>query len=274
MTAHAVLLVLFIFLLAWKEQIPPPEPIGMAINFGMSESGSGNIQPRREQASEQQAPQEEVQPEQPVTPPAEQVEATEPQEVADEPVESITEALQKEGPVAVEEKKQTVQEEVKQEAVKPVETPVEQPVEEQKEERKLEAVYTGPQSDKSNTSDSQGDKNTAGDQGSEQGQLDARTQYGGPGGGGGGFSHNLTGWGTDFSLPNDKPAASGKLEFKIRVDQDGDIVGIWITKRIGDSSVENFYKDYIQREMKFRRTQGGPIASFSEGTITLNLRVQ
>ncbi|MDH5382418.1 MAG: hypothetical protein OEW75_16300, partial [Cyclobacteriaceae bacterium] len=231
---HMLLLLLFAFLMAWNEQIPPPEPIGMSINFGTSDSGFGNIQPERQNTEQQEvAPQEQEN--------TEQTEESTPVESVEAPIEnineSVTEALQKEGPVKVEQKTTPVPVEKKVEEKKPVEEPVkteEKPVEVKKEERKVQTAYTGPKSDATNTAESQGTKEgTTGDQGSKEGDVNSKTTYGGPGAGGGGFSHNFTGWGTDFRLPDNKPEATGVLEFKIKIDESGDVVGITISKMIG-----------------------------------------
>ena len=42
---HAALLVLFIFLLAWKEPFPPLPEYGIEVNFGLETAGSGDVQP-------------------------------------------------------------------------------------------------------------------------------------------------------------------------------------------------------------------------------------
>lgn len=281
---HAVLLILFIFLIAWREQYPPPQPIGMSINFGNVEAGSGDTQPESRQEEEVT---EEIQEE--TEPIEEEIQEEQVPEVVDEVVEpkpeptenteeAATEALQKEGPLKAEEPaeetKPAPEKEVKEKPVEPVEQK-EEPVEEKEEERDLQAVYKGPQSDETNDAQSQGNTEEQGDQGNEEGDLDSRSLYGGPGDGGGGFSHNLTGWGTNFQLPEEKPEATGKLEFKIQVDASGNVIRIFTTKRIGDSEAEKFYRDLIEKQMKFYRTSGsGDIPSLSEGTVTLNLKVK
>ena len=264
---HALLVLLFIFYLAWEPTIPPPEPVGMAMNFGTSESGSGSVQPRRTEASQQQVI-EETQEQQLQEAEAQPVEQT--QETETEAPDPVTEPLQEEGPVAVEERSQP----------KPDPQPVEQPQPKptqpapQPAPRELENAFPGPKANNPNNAQSQGNTDGQGDQGSPTGSPYVPNQGEGQGGGGG-FSHNLTGWGTNFKLPADKPEATGILEFKIRINDLGEIERIFITKRIGNTSAENFYKDLITRQMKFYRSKnGGNIPPYSEGTITLNLRVK
>ncbi len=273
---HAILIVLFIFIAAWRQQIPPPEPIGMSINFGTSDQGFGEVQPEtREEAEpvEEETPTEQVEE---VQDPVEEVV----EESTDTPQEEVIETVQDKGPVAVEEKKEATQEEAKEEEVKPkeetkpVEEKVEEVVEEKKEERKLEAVYTGPTSDKTNTETNQGEKEgTTGDQGSEEGQLDSRTQFGGPGKGGLGYV-DMAGWNTDFKLPDNKPAGEGVLQFRITINSRGTIDKIIFLKKIGNTDVEKFYRDYILREMRFQPRDAGNIPESSTGTVTLNLKVK
>ena len=49
---HAILIVLFLFILAWKEPYPPIPEYGIELNFGMDEAGSGDIQPIQETSNE------------------------------------------------------------------------------------------------------------------------------------------------------------------------------------------------------------------------------
>ena len=258
---HALLLLILYFAVVWKEQIPPPEPIGMAMNFGNSDQGFGAEQPQRTQSedSEPQPQTEEVVEEVVEDTP---VEESVPDPVA-EPVETITEPVKTDSPIKVEEKKTETP---------PVEKPKEEEVKPQP--KKLNAVF-GPKSDKENKSTSEGtSEGTTGDQGSAEGDINSKTTTGGAGGGGGGISHDFTGWKTDFRLPANKPEATGLLVFKIKIDGNGNVVSISVDKSIGNPSAEKFYRDLIVRDMRFRRTLNGDIPPFSEGKVSLNLKVK
>ncbi len=77
---HIALLVLFIFLLAWKEPFPPLPEYGIEVSFGLEDAGSGEVQPttpvnntpepvEEEPAPEEPSSNEEIIPE-PVTKPS------------------------------------------------------------------------------------------------------------------------------------------------------------------------------------------------------------
>ncbi|HHL51842.1 MAG TPA: hypothetical protein ENJ39_00570, partial [Flammeovirgaceae bacterium] len=46
--AHVVLLLLFVFLVAWRAPNPPLPEIGIELNFGTSDAGSGTKEPANE----------------------------------------------------------------------------------------------------------------------------------------------------------------------------------------------------------------------------------
>lgn len=165
---HGLIILLLVFLVAWRAPDPPIEEYGIELNFGFQEQGGGETErdteaqveeteqdnpPDAEVETEQtetetqetepveEIPEEVVQPEteakEEVAPPVE----TKTEEKAEEPpVEEIVEdpiITQEESEVKAEEKKEVV-EEKKEEATPPkkVEEKVEPPVEEKKEEVK------------------------------------------------------------------------------------------------------------------------------------------
>ena len=81
---HLGLLVLFFFLLAWKEPYPPKPEYGIEINFGLDQTGSGQVQPETPPAAE---------------PVEQQDEQFEEPEIKEEVQEEIIEELQPEEPV-------------------------------------------------------------------------------------------------------------------------------------------------------------------------------
>jgi len=145
--------------------LDPPEEGGIAVNFGTSSVGSGDVQPTEAVAS---APKNTA-PEPVPTPP--QPEITE--EVVTQDVEDA--------PVIEEKPEETP----KQEVEKPKEKPKEKPVEETKPDptpdknttSALDALINGPKKDGASQG-GEGDDNQAGDKGDPDGDPNASSYYG------------------------------------------------------------------------------------------------
>ena len=121
---HGLILLLLLFMVAWRAPNPPLPEFGIELNFGMDAQGSGEIQPTTPVGAEETEPEEvieEVVEELPVPEPEEVTEEEVVEEVVpDETTPEQPEVVSKnESPVVVEEKKE----------VKPVEKPKEKPVE-------------------------------------------------------------------------------------------------------------------------------------------------
>jgi outer membrane biosynthesis protein TonB len=269
---HAAILLGFIFMVAWRPPNPPLPQIGLEMNFGIDEEGSGDVQPEKPVGSEG------TQPDDPDQPEPEEVEAETPKpvepEVQDEPVVTKTES-----PVHIEEKKEEVKQPEKP-VVKP-EVKKEEPI---KPKPDPNATYkpTTPKNESTNTTTdgktgtagSHGDdKNKTGDEGDPKGSLDAKSLYGRQGGGGG-PKLDLAGWDWDW-IPEPKnlpPGESGMVVFKITVNSQGEIERI--TKENGTVSpeAENILRREIQR-LTFTK-KGANVPDYSEGTIKFIIRAQ
>lgn len=253
---HGVLVLLLLFMVAWRAPNPPLPEFGIELNFGTADAGSGNVQPQspapvNAQPEEQQ---EEAPEEIPLPEPeeiAEEVEEAAPQE----PVAVQPEVVSKiESPVVVEEKKET----------KPVEKPAEKPIEkkvepkpEVKPQEVPKAVYkpktestAGTASEKTTTTGSHGDDvNQAGDKGDKQGTIDAKALYGKQGGGGGGVS--MSGFGSfgypEIETPPLPDESYGVYEFKVKVDEQGYVVSITALQRGLSFEAERRLKAAIQK---------------------------
>jgi len=208
-------LMLIIFLLMFvvgMTYLDPPPESGIAVNFGTTDVGSGNVQPKNPVAS---APKK-------VSPPPE---PTPPQpEVKDEVVTQDTE----EAPVIEEKPKETPKPEV--------EKPVEQPKEEPKEEtppdptpdesttNTLDALINGPKQD-GEAQQGEGDDNQAGDKGDPNGDPNASSYYG-QGVGLDGDGNYLLGGRRPLNKPQ-KPQdcnESGNVAVSIEVDRNGKVI--------------------------------------------------
>ncbi|MDQ2658162.1 MAG: hypothetical protein M3Y60_12140, partial [Bacteroidota bacterium] len=124
---HGLVVLLLLFMVAWRAPNPPLPEFGIELNFGLDPQGSGDIQPETPVGADE-SPTEVVEPAPEELPLPEQEEVTQ-EEVIEEPAPTETKsvqpeiATQAESPVVVEKKKE----------VKPVEKPREKPAEKRPE---------------------------------------------------------------------------------------------------------------------------------------------
>ncbi len=164
-TCILMAIILFLMFIVGMKYLDPPEEGGIAVNFGTSSVGSGNVQPTKPVAS---APKNTA-PEPTPTPPQ--------PEIKDEVVTQDIE----DAPVIEEKPKETPKPEVE----KPKEKPVEKPIEEAKPDPKpdqsttsaLDALINGPKNDGA-AQGGEGDDNQAGDKGDPNGDPNASSYYG------------------------------------------------------------------------------------------------
>jgi periplasmic protein TonB len=267
---HAGLFLLFFFMVAWRPPNPPLPEVGLEINFGMDEQGTGEVQPEEPVGSEGTQPEEPNQPEE-----------EEPEPETPKPVETpVTEdevVTEEESPVAVEEKKPE-----EKQPEKPVVKPEPKKEEPVKPKPDAQAAYkpSTPKTESTNTTTegktgtagSHGDdKNKTGDKGNPEGSVDAKSLYGKPGGGGGGPSLELAGWHWDRKpTPTVPSGESGRIVFQIKVDDNGEIVDIKTLERGVSVAAEKACREEIQR-LTFTKT-GTNVPEFSTGKITFVIR--
>ncbi len=283
---HAALLILFIFLLAWKEPFPPMPEYGIEVNFGLVDAGSGNVQPTTP-ANNNPAPAEDPAPEEPA---ASEEEATpepisEP-EVTETVQEQVVEEVEEAAPV---EQPQETQPEPNvvpvQEAPKPEKTP-EKPVEKPEPKPNPAATYPNKTSNTSGASGTEGESREpaqsnqgdqpgeTGDQGNPEGKVDARALYGNPGGGGG-AALEMTGWNWDFlPKPNDVSNETGHIVFEIKIDEDGEILSIrTIEKSVSDPLVKVYRAEVAKLTFSPTSSNSRP-APTSTGRITFIIKAR
>jgi len=274
LSIHVVVLILFFFILAWQAPDPPLPEYGIELNFGLEESGSGfeqpTVTPTPPTVEEQGEPEEQIEEiEEEVV--EEQPEAEPVEETA---VEELPDSEQEDSPVETQpEQEEAITDPVEEktvEEVKPIAEPVEEePKEEPVVEEKVvdsNALYPG--------SASQGNKeNEAGDAGDEQGTVDSRALYGKSGGGGGGPSLDLAGWRWDYEpKPNDDSKENGRIVFEIKVDDNGEVIGVRTLETTVGSTVERLYRQEVEK-LTFSPLSGNTIpAPISTGKITFIIR--
>ncbi len=261
---HGALLLLFFFLLAWREPNPPIPEYGIELNFGIDNQGSGTIQ---EQVPVSPTPTEET------TEEVEQSAPTEAQEqkLEEQPTEEVVE--EQSSPEAVEEKpaeeieSPDVIEEVAQENTKDTEkvTPVvTQPEVKQTETKVTENAGGANQGD---------DEKEVGDKGNPEGEVDERSLYGNPGGGGGGASLNMSGWTWDFiPTPDDQSDENGRIVFSITIDDNGEILSIRTLQKTVTPAVERIYKAEVEKLTFSTTSDNSRPAATSQGTITFVIK--
>ena len=277
--AHIAVLVLFIFLVAWRAPNPPHPEIGIELNFGTSAEGTGDTQPE------------------PFTPAVDTDSEEDAPEAEDEPVTEVTEEVTEETTEPVEATVQEVVETAEQAEVKPVtEQPTEAPVKEPevKEEAKKEeakevvkeepkelpkVLYPGTKDGKADEAKNanQGDKTDAeGDQGDKEGTVDSRALYGTPGGGDGGASLNMTGWRWDrIPDPKEKSSEDGKVVIKVTIDNRGEVTsaevvaGTTVTR-----TTANKYRDEVSKLTFSKTNPGATPEAQTVGYVTFVLTAQ
>ncbi len=215
---HLALILAFLFIMAWRAPNPPLPEYGIELNFGLDDQGYGEVQPETP-ANEAESAEEQPPVEEDAEQAEEVVEEASPEEVqeqAEQPVSKV------ESPVTVTE--------VKKES-KPTPKKEEKPVEKKQTETEKKEVLVAYNADSQKkdgpTNANQGDNpGTVGDKGSKEGTLDAKALYGKQGGGGGGPALDLAGWDWD-QIPRPQIAnneSDGKIEFEIKVDDNGEII--------------------------------------------------
>ncbi|MBJ6117918.1 hypothetical protein JAO76_06940 [Pontibacter sp. BT310] len=261
---HIILLLLLIYIMAWKAPGEPAAEIGIELNYGLDDVGSGDVQtmatPNESKNVEDSKPaptQPDARPE-----PKPTVQPTPPTPVETPKVQTTT----ADAPVSV------------KEDVKPQPKP--QPKEEvvKKEPEKPKALYPGKPTTtagtgKSGTSDeTTGNNNgdnpgTVGDKGSPDGKLDAKALYGKSGGGGGG-SLNMAGWGWgDIPKPRDTSSETGKVVIRIKISPDGVVENAVVVESTVSSQVAEIYRMEVFKKATFVRLGGN--TEYSKGATGL-----
>ncbi|MBL7871762.1 MAG: cell envelope integrity protein TolA [Cyclobacteriaceae bacterium] len=273
---HGLLLIAFFLMMAWRAPNPPLPEYGIELNFGMDQTGGGEIQPEKSPGTPEKdnAPQVEEKVE--TAQPKEQVKEEVVSEKTVEPIVSKTES-----PVVVKEaKKEQPKEVVKEKVVetKPKVTPNEEVKKEDKKEVKV-TEQKGTDARKGDPTTSQGDqKGKEGDAGNPEGKLDAKALYGNQGGGANGdkgFGLSMGGW--EWASPPKIPLLpdneDGRIEFEIECDDNGDIVGITTLQRGLSPRAEQLLKAEIMRN-SLRRTSDGQVPERSKGKVVFILKTK
>jgi hypothetical protein len=222
-----VLIILLLFVVG-TQYMDPPEEYGIAVNFGTTDFGSGDIQPTKPIKSEprevEKQPQETVkQPEQ-KQPEAASSKTKAEDVLTDNNDESIAIKKQKEADAnakKVADAKAKAQAEAKAEADKIAK----EQAEKEAKKKKLDALIGGVSKSEGQEAGGEGDDNKAGDKGQLDGDPYAASYFGEPGSGNGGVGYGLKGRGTPTKKVFKQDCnESGMVIVKIVVNRNGEVI--------------------------------------------------
>lgn len=249
-----LLLILFYFIVAWREPFPPIPEYGIELGFTTSAGAPASASPAPT-TQPQEETNEEVNPQEDPVSSETSSESTE----AEEPVDDPVEVNEIESPDVIEE---VVPEET-------IETEsAEQETEAEEQEVDSRAVMpSSSESDDKDTNPSDGQE--------EEEEVDSRAIYGSQGtntGDSEGANLALSGWIWDFKpKPDDQSDQSGKIVYKIVVDSDGYLVKIETVTSTVSPAVERKYRQAVEK-LTFSKTADYKAAAVSTGTITFIIK--
>ena len=264
-TLLAVILILLIFIVG-PTYLDPPEEYGVAVNFGTTDFGSGDIQPKEPIKSETKEviEQPKVQEEESKT------DASTPQETKEEVLtednpESIAMKKQKE----VERKKAIEDAKAKAEAER-----IEREIKAQEEKRKkLDDLIGGIGKTDGKETGGEGDDNKAGDKGQLDGDPYAPSYFGEPGTGGGGSGYGLRGRGKPTnSKVVPECDEEGSVVVEIQVNKNGNVVSAVPGKR-GTTGAICLYDAAKKTAMTYKWPGDSKAPATQVGFVVINFSV-
>jgi len=211
-----VILVLLLFVVGAPYMDPPIE-YGVAVNFGTTDFGKGDVQPLKPIKSEPKEINEPYQPE---------VSKTEPPKAAEAKEEVLTQ--ENEEAIAIKKQKQA---EANAKAVADAKAKAEadriakEKQEQEEKKRKLDALIGGISKSEGTATGGEGNDNKAGDKGQLDGDPYAPSYFGSGGSGSGGVGYGLNGRGQPTrKIFKQECNESGMVVVKIEVDKNGKVV--------------------------------------------------
>jgi outer membrane biosynthesis protein TonB len=273
---HVILLLLFLWVTVWQEPYPPNPEYGIELNFGTSNTGSGQEPVAAEETTDaleeqllQEATDEAIEDESSSTA-EEVVESKETDASAAEPEvqpAADNEATQDVGPIKQEEKTEKAEEKEVTKEKQAAALAADKVKEEIKQAPKANpnALFPGK-------NNSQGETNKKeGDQGKENGAVDANAIMG-PQGGGSGSRLEMSGWAWDAEpRPNDKSDQNGQIVFRIKVDDNGEVINVDVLETTVSPDIVRIYQGEVEK-LTFYKTSAGKTLSAYTGKITFLIR--
>jgi outer membrane biosynthesis protein TonB len=227
----SVLIILLLFVVG-TQYMDPPEEYGIAVNFGTTDFGSGDVQPTKPIKSEprevKELPQETVkQPEQ-KQPEAASSKTKAEDVLTDNNDESIAIKKQKEADAnakRVADAKAKAQAEADAKAKAEADKIAKEQAEKEAKKKKLDALIGGVSKSEGQEAGGEGDDKKAGDKGQLDGDPYAASYFGEPGSGNGGVGYGLKGRGTPTKKVFKQDCnESGMVIVKIVVNRNGEVI--------------------------------------------------
>ncbi|WP_053977323.1 hypothetical protein [Mangrovimonas xylaniphaga] len=225
-----VILILLLFVVGHK-YLDPPEEYGVAVNFGNSAVGSGDVQPTKPLAPPKETvetPVEEVKPEETVQPqPKEVTETASKAEdmLTEDSAETIAIKKKKEADAKAKAEAERVEREKREAAEKKRLEEEKKRQEEAKKKQALDALIGGVSNSKGTATGGEGPDGKPGDKGQLDGDPYAPSYFGGSGPGKGGVGYGLGGRGTPSKqIFRQDCNEYGLVVVRIEVDRSGNVV--------------------------------------------------
>jgi hypothetical protein len=217
LTTLIIVILLLLLFVVGPPYMDPPEEYGVAVNFGNTDFGKGDVQPLKPVKSEPLKIEEPPQPDVSKAEPAPSSEAKEEVLTADN-AEEIAIKKQKE----VEAKAKALADaKAKAEADRVAKEKREQ----EEKKKKLDALIGGVSKSEGTTTGGEGNDNKAGDKGQLDGGPYAPSYFGDPGTGSGGVGYGLNGRGkASYQTLKQDCNESGMVIVKIEVNQNGNVI--------------------------------------------------
>lgn len=266
---QVLLLFVLYFLVAWKEPFPPIPEYGIEISFGQEETGRPSV------ASTLSEPQETELNSEP------EIE----EQTVPETLETVSEASIEEETVDVESpvESSVAQEIVAQDASESSITSEELPIDPQEEFVEVSSDEVPEELEKEDQPtieevesadiESQGEDDAPGLAGDPEVAIDQRALYGNVTGQEG-ASLQLTGWVWDFKpTPYDDSQETGKIVYKVTIDDDGYLIKIVTELSTVSPTVEKYYRQAVER-LTFSKTSTYKPAATSVGSITFIIKTR
>lgn len=213
-----MLILILLFFVMGPPYLDPPTEYGVAVNFGTTDFGSGNVQPKKPIKSEpkeinkptQETPKE-SKPEESIVDKVEDV-------VTQESEESIKIRKQKEAEKRAKAEAERVEREKREAEEK-------KRKEQEEKKKKLDELMGGIGNSDGEVSGSEGNDNQTGDKGQPDGDPYANSYYGDPGTGSGGVGYGLKGRGAPKrKIFKQECNESGLVVVRIEVDRSGNVI--------------------------------------------------
>lgn len=217
-TALIMLILVLLIFVVGPNYLDPPTEYGVAVNFGTTDFGSGNIQPKKRVRSEpkkiNEVPQEkpsESKPEESIVDKVEDVATQETEESIRIKKQKEAEARAKAEAERIEKEKREAEERKRRE--------------QEAKKKRLDDLMGGIGKSDGEVSGSEGNDNQVGDKGQPDGNPYANSYYGDPGTGSGGVGYGLNGRGAPTRKVYKQDCnESGLVVVRIEVDRSGKVV--------------------------------------------------